>query len=255
MFEEKSFNKYQIKGPDYHYKQINKKSLHKFNALVIARYEIIINMVKTLLDRSNNKKIKILDAGCGDGVFFYLLKKRIKIQNYELYGIDSSEIALKVATEKIPNGNFKLADIYSLPFEKDYFDIIVSMDVIEHISKPEEFLFEIERVGKNKATVIISTPIRFTEYPLDKFHYYEYFPSEFTCLLKRYFLNVRVVQSHLLRLYLLYNNPISIFSRKIHLYKRIINIITILFNMNPFLKIKSSDNQFCTYMVGIGIVS
>jgi len=244
------FNKYETKGVDYHFDQINKKNWIKFNAYVLARYQIELNILKNMfqLVKLKSQKIKILDIGCGEGVILYLIDNDLKEKNIELFGIDSSTLALDVAKRKIPKGIFKKTDVYNLPFKDDSFDIILSSDVIEHVLEPKKMLSEIKRVGKNRSFVIIGTPIRYTENPMDKSHYHEFFPQEFKKLILNYFTNAQIIQSHKLEYLLLYNKISSIFKRKILLYRNLINFYSIYLKKNPFLKIKTTGNQIYSYM-------
>ena len=101
-----------------------------------------------------------------------LLKKAVELsRGGELVvGLTSDEMAKK----KSPQSIFKVTDLYQLPFEENYFDIVVSSDVIEHVLKPRKMLSEIKRVGKKNSFIIIGTPIRYTENPIDTMHQYEF---------------------------------------------------------------------------------
>lgn len=88
----------------------------------------------------------ILDVGCGNGAVTNLLP-----DTFEITGIDFSEEALK---------HFKhtkvLGDAGKLPFEDASFDMVITMDTLEHI-KPDIYkqsLAEIERVSKKYILVI-----------------------------------------------------------------------------------------------------
>ena len=247
------FGKYQTRGPDYHYKDIDSSNIATFNAYVFARYQIELELISIALKNYNKKKnIQILDVGCGDAVLFYLLDQKIKDYNLELYGVDSSDSALSVAREKNPKGFFKEADLYNIPFEDNYFDMIISSDVIEHIVEAKKMLSEIKRVGKNNSIIIIGTPIRYTEIPRDKMHYFEFFPQEFKNLLNDFFSDVKIIQSHKLRYLLLYNQMLSIFGINKPVFRYLINILTVYFKRNPFLKIKRNDNEIYSYMFALG---
>ncbi|MBA7506942.1 Ubiquinone biosynthesis O-methyltransferase, mitochondrial [subsurface metagenome] len=248
------FSKYQIKGPDYHYKDIDSSKIATFNAYVFARYQIELELISLVIKNKYNNKnyVKILDVGCGDAVLFYLLNQKIKNLKLKFFGIDSSGSALSVARKKNSKGIFKKADLYNIPFEDNYFDMIISSDVIEHIVEAKKMLSEIKRVGKNNSIIIIGTPIRYTELPRDKMHYYEFFPQEFKDLLNDFFSDIKIIQSHKLRYFLFYNQILSIFSINKPFFRYLINILTVYFKRNPFLKIKTTDNEIYSYMFGIG---
>ncbi len=256
MNDEIRFNKYDIRGSDYHYREIDTKNKLEFNAYVYARYYIGLEILNKFISKRIHleENIKILDVGCGDGVLFYLVNKNLNTKNVELYGIDTSEIALKIAQKNNPNGIFKISDVYHLPFNQDYFDIIISSDVIEHITKPKNMLSEVARVGKPNSYTLIGTPIRYTEKPTDKNHYHEFFQMEFKKLLEKYLRNVKLIQSHNLRYLLHYYKRTSVLGCKIMIFRKIINFLSIHFNRNPFLEIKTSHREIYSYMYGIGII-
>lgn len=64
------FQKYKIRGAGYHWEQIS-KSIRKRNVFVVARYELILNLIGNEV-----KDKRILDVRCGDGVSSYFLNKK-----------------------------------------------------------------------------------------------------------------------------------------------------------------------------------
>ncbi|MHA1791633.1 MAG: class I SAM-dependent methyltransferase [Promethearchaeota archaeon] len=114
----------------------------------------INNIVKLVKERVDIKNARILDVGCGAGFF---LKKLGPGKNQ--FGIDISRLFLKHAKIHAPWAKFSRCNVKSLPFDDDYFDMVVCNDVLEHVFYPTRVLKEIDRVakpGKNK--IIISIP-------------------------------------------------------------------------------------------------
>lgn len=75
----------------------------------------------------NNRRIKILNIGCGTGGIIGLLEEFGEVKN-----IDVSKTAVDIAKR---NGykNVFIYDGKNIPFKKHYFDIIIALDVLEHI--------------------------------------------------------------------------------------------------------------------------
>ncbi len=99
---------------------------------------------------------KILDIGCGNG------RNLLPFSGHELYGIDFSENMISVAEKFCKKHNVKVnlrvADAKKLPFDDDYFDIVLMLNMFHHFprSKQEKVLSEVRRVMKPGALVLCS---------------------------------------------------------------------------------------------------
>lgn len=237
------FNKYQIRGSDYHYQQINKFNVFKFNAFVLARYQNLINIVIKFVKAnfSANKTYQVLDLGCGDGVLLYLLKQQLPDYHFSFTGVDNASQALQIAQCKLPTAKFINHSILNVKLPHNYYDIVLCSDVIEHLPSPEKLIGWTSKLVKKMGLLVVGTPIRFTEKPIDKLHSQELFPNELINMAKKYFSNIQLIESHNLLFYLLYQN---------NLFRYLINIFVVCFNINPFLKIKTSHQSplFYSYM-------
>lgn len=188
----KEFEKYKTKG-NYHWHNISKHPVRR-NSFVYARYEKCMELLRKELKNLSGKRI--LDMGCGDGVLTY----KIFLEHAEVYGIDPMKRAIRYAREahKKHNSNAKffLCSGQNTHFEDNLFDGIVLSDVIEHIPDHKEVLYEIKRILKSDGVGIISTPIRFTQHPLDKMHVIEWFNDEFIELIESVFPKSKYYVSH-----------------------------------------------------------
>ena len=116
-----------------------------------ARRKILLNLIKQY--RFNfGKDIKILDMGCGTG----LLLKEFEGLGI-CYGMDISQKAVDFCGKRGIN-NVQIADAVNIPHPDNKFDIIISLDVIEHIKDDEDALKEIYRVLKPQGVAIITVP-------------------------------------------------------------------------------------------------
>ncbi len=104
-----------------------------------------------------DKNIKILDAGCGNGGFVLWLQN---IGYKNVFGVDISEEQIEMA-KKIEAKNIIQGDVLNyLENKENYFDIIFARDLIEHLNKDEilRFLEIIHKSLKKGGSFIIQAP-------------------------------------------------------------------------------------------------
>lgn len=114
----------------------------------------IINYIERLCTEVDKEKVKILDAGCGEGFISDLVYKNV--ENVQIIGLEYMEEALKIAREMNKNINYVQGDIYDIPFEENAFDIVLCTEVLEHLQNPNLALQELMRVAKY--AVVLSVP-------------------------------------------------------------------------------------------------
>ena len=97
------------------------------NELTENQYVTPFRCAKILSDLINNKKIKILDVGCGTGLSGFSLRK---FGFNTLDGLDLSEEMLKIAAEKKIYKNLFNIDLNNLSNFKKKYDAIIAAGVI-----------------------------------------------------------------------------------------------------------------------------
>jgi len=102
------------------------------------------------------EKIKILDAGCGEGHLLEKINKKNK--NASLYGIDITKVSLRDAKKRIPRAKLLFRDLTKLKLRKDFFDIVICSDVLEHIYEYRKVIRNLIKVTKKRGLIIISYP-------------------------------------------------------------------------------------------------
>ena len=111
------------------------------------------DFLKIVIDRFlSQKKAKILDVGCGTGAVLQDLKKN----GYDVFGIDSSDQAIFYCIQK--GLNVKKGDATNLGYEKDTFDAVMLLDVIEHLEDDKSAVAEAYKVLKPGGIAIITVP-------------------------------------------------------------------------------------------------
>ena len=114
---------------------------------------------KWILEKIKSKNPKsILDVGCGDGFYLYLLCELFP--KPKIVGIDKDKNALKSAAINLKDKNLKIkhGDIYNLNFSDNSFDIILASEILEHLKDDFKGLKEIYRVLRPGGLVLISVP-------------------------------------------------------------------------------------------------
>lgn len=98
---------------------------------------------------------RILDVGCGDGFHLDLLRNYGN-KNWCLDGIDIDERAVEMAKKR--GLNVTLGTIQDIENEReDFYDFAFTVQTIEHVEQPFEFLKAIKRVLKPGGRLVIVT--------------------------------------------------------------------------------------------------
>lgn len=118
--------------------------------LVINRNAKSEKVLKTLPVSS-----PVLDAGCGNGDFTFLLARR----GYKGIGIDISSAAIKIARATAPQIPFLVASLEKgLPFGGDEFAAVWCFEVLEHLFDVHGALSELNRLLAKDGLLILTVP-------------------------------------------------------------------------------------------------
>ncbi|MBD3272737.1 methyltransferase domain-containing protein [Candidatus Dependentiae bacterium] len=93
----------------------------------------------------------ILDIGCARGNFLDYLKN--KYLNLNAYGVDPFSIGVKYN-----HIDFKNTFLEKANYESDFFDVIISWFVFEHLYDPSIYFQEVSRILKKQGKFIFSVP-------------------------------------------------------------------------------------------------
>jgi len=103
------------------------------------------NFVEWVHKRFFNKPGRLLDVGCGKGLYM----DGFSAIGYKVYGIDKEQYRKDIKTVDLEKEK--------IPFAKNFFDYAFSKGVIHHIENTENFLKEIKRVLKPNGLIFIMT--------------------------------------------------------------------------------------------------
>lgn len=158
---------YKIKDPDYGFSEA------LFFSREIdywSRYADTIREIRRINGRNFSGKYFVLEVGSGGkGVSNFL--------DHEKYAIVLSDVQREALIGIKTKAPLVVADGHKLPFKNEMFDIVVSVDTVEHVPKSSRhvFLNELRRVCKNKIILHFPTEdnsmYKGREYDF-KFNYY-----------------------------------------------------------------------------------
>jgi len=94
------------------------------------------------------------DIGCGSGTLLYLLKEKYKAES--INGFEVAQSAIDIAQKRIPEGKFKVYDLYQEPEGK--FDLIFCTEVLEHLLYPDVALKNLQKHMHEKSVLLITVP-------------------------------------------------------------------------------------------------
>ena len=133
------------------------KPLHKFNPIRISYIkENIINTFKLDYNKTPLKNIKILDIGCGGG----LLSEPMCRLGAKVTGIDASDKNIEVARLHSKKNNLEIEYVCSSPEKfsaKDKFDVILNMEIVEHVEDVNFFLKSCSKLLKKDGIMFVAT--------------------------------------------------------------------------------------------------
>lgn len=99
---------------------------------------------------------KMIDLGCGDGNATSVIGEKVGAK--EVFGVDIDEEAVESAKQRGIDARLSDLSRESLPFPDDHFDLVISIEVIEHIYDTDHFLSEVKRVLRPGGHFLLTTP-------------------------------------------------------------------------------------------------
>jgi 2-polyprenyl-3-methyl-5-hydroxy-6-metoxy-1,4-benzoquinol methylase len=99
--------------------------------------------------------LRVLEIGCGRGAFALYLAGR----GARVVAADFSPAAVEIASGLLDGrASAIVADVQQLPFEDGHFDLVISLETLEHVPDPARGLSELVRVTRPGGRLIVTTP-------------------------------------------------------------------------------------------------
>lgn len=113
-----------------------------------------LDFIQNSLNKLGNKKLKVLDVGCGNGN----ISRYIGSKGHDVLGIDISEATINkaISLTNMPNVRFKNIAAEELIAAAEIFDLVICSEVIEHLDTPS-IVVKALRILINKNGILIVT--------------------------------------------------------------------------------------------------
>ncbi len=123
-------------------------------------YELALNVMTSVFHKENInfEQIKVLEIGCGTGFYTQLLHD-LKVKSYT--GVDITDVLFAELNQKFSNFTFIQKDVTTDKIIDLSFDLIIMIDVIEHITSKDKLSFAMKNVQKclKRNGIFIISPI------------------------------------------------------------------------------------------------
>jgi ubiquinone/menaquinone biosynthesis C-methylase UbiE len=109
------------------------------------------SLFRVILDAASvGKDTKLLDIGCGSGLASAMAARL----GAKVSGLDPSPNLLKIAKERVPDGDFRLGDMNSsFPWQDDIFDVVTAFNSVFFATDQVSILLEACRVTRPSGRV------------------------------------------------------------------------------------------------------
>jgi SAM-dependent methyltransferase len=95
----------------------------------------------------------LLDAGCGEGE---ALVRLADLLPERVAGVDVNPESSELARRRCPEAEVSVGSVYSLEAAADEFDLVLCLEVLEHLDRPHDAVRELARVAASD--LIVSVP-------------------------------------------------------------------------------------------------
>jgi SAM-dependent methyltransferase len=99
---------------------------------------------------------RVLDYGCGEGRYLDVIRERFP--SAQLVGSDVSRVALEHAGRRHPDAGWLQMEDERVPEADGAFDLIISVEVLEHVANVERAASELGRLLAPGGRLVLTTP-------------------------------------------------------------------------------------------------
>ncbi len=140
--------------PGYAVTEIQTTNYEKFqtgNPVVTRMFDRFFAALRSLVESLEPESV--LDAGCGEGETVARLSDVLPSR---VAGIDVREECVAFTARRFPDMDVSRQSVYELAFPDRSFDLVLCLEVLEHLDRPEVALAELSRVSRSD--IVLSVP-------------------------------------------------------------------------------------------------
>lgn len=119
----------------------------------VGRRRIILDVLVSRLNHGGRPKARLLDAGCGTGAMLKAVAGWA-----EAVGTDASTVALGWCKRRGLGGRVACGDFATPPFHDRTFDVVMLLDVLEHLDDDKEALKNAFRLLQGGGLLVVTVP-------------------------------------------------------------------------------------------------
>jgi ubiquinone/menaquinone biosynthesis C-methylase UbiE len=118
----------------------------------VARRALALRLVRQYFPSRSSDAVRMLDVGCGTGVVLGKLRDIAPTIGFD-FSVTALEFCRKRDLEDLVQGNAEV-----LPFCENSFDVLIGLDIYEHLEHDSQAFSEALRVLKPGGILVISVP-------------------------------------------------------------------------------------------------
>lgn len=136
-----------IIGNHHHKYESGNPAIRYLTRRFLARLDGVLDQV-----RAETPRGRVLEVGCGEG----MIAKRLLQRWAHVTALDLPDASLRGWWREHPGPRYLHADASRLPFPDGFFDVVVAVEVMEHLTEPDRGLQEMARVSSGH--LVLSVP-------------------------------------------------------------------------------------------------
>lgn len=160
-------NKWKDREVEAHWDEVASIYVEENDKLKETHDQRFIESVAALDLKPGFKMINISSRDCEADDYIHLKEKTVEVINTEI-----SSGLIEVAQKIRPHvKQLKISSYSKLPFEDKSLDRVLTLETLEHVEQPLQFLLELNRIAKPGSIMVLSCPPSTSEIPYRVFTY------------------------------------------------------------------------------------